>query len=160
MQNTQGILDAPIPGQSLTTPVGANNLPGSAPYEKPPQFVHLNDALEFLWEKLTSPKQAKYLVLMLKKKIPAQYIAQTFLFEGAAKGTWNFDVAQLMAPTAVRMVVSIGALAGVKDMRIKTPDVQNKEFMSQFLDLLDEKEPEPEPKTEMFSGLMGEEDNG
>lgn len=146
------LLDAPVPGQSLTTPVGGNGLPGNSPFEKPPQFANPNDALEYMWNKITDPKKAMNLILMLRKKIPVQYIAQTALFEGAAQGVFSFDVAQLIAPTVVRMIAAVGHLAGVKDIRIKNPDTKQDEFLSQFTDLLNDK-PKTPAKPDVFTGL-------
>ena len=42
--------DAPIPGQSLT------DTPGNAKWEHPPQFVKVDEAAEYIWDRLHEKK--------------------------------------------------------------------------------------------------------
>lgn len=141
--------DAPIPGQSLT------QMPGASPMEYPPQFPDVNDALEFLWEKLTTPKQTTRVLLLLKKDTPVEYIVNTLLFQGVASGKWTVDTALLMYQVVFWQIEAIAKLKGVK-YKDKNPDVQQEEFLSQFTDLLQKPEPaEVTPKSpSVFKGLV------
>lgn len=140
--------DAAIPGQSLTSP------PGSLPMEHPAQFTDVNDALEFLFTKLTLPKQATKLILLLKKGTPVEYIVNTVLFEGVMQGRWTVDVAMLMYQVVFWQVESIAKFKGVKTT-LFNDDPQHEDFLSQFVDLLEEKPSTPAPqKQSPFKGLM------
>ena len=44
------IFDAPAPGQSLT------DTPGNAAWEHPPEFTDVEEASEYLWQKLHEEK--------------------------------------------------------------------------------------------------------
>lgn len=141
------MFDAPVPGQSLTAQ------PGGLPMERPPQFTDPNEALEFLFQKLTMPKKVTQLVVLLKKDIPVEYIVRTALFEGVVQGKWTPDVALLMAQTATWMVESIAKLKGVKTT-LKNKDEKHQEFLENFVDLLDKPSPKSAPISKtLFTGL-------
>ena len=53
MANFDKLLDAPIPGQSLTAEVG------SRPWQQPAKYNTVEDALEFYANKITNPKIKK-----------------------------------------------------------------------------------------------------
>lgn len=148
------VFDAPIPGQSLTQEVG------SAPYESPPQFVEVDDALEYLFDKLSEKRQATRLVLLLKKGVPVEYIVRTILYDGFTKNKWTPDVALLMGRILMAMVISIGYTAGVKNMKLWNPDKEQDEFLDQFLDdgITEEPDLVEQANTGLpseFTGLLG-----
>ena len=132
------LMSAPIPGQSLTT------APGNANWEQPPQFVNAEIALEYIWERITQPKRAYQIGVLLKKGVPAEYIARTLVFTGFANGKWSPDLSLLIARPVLYQVVAIGAMQKVKDIKIfnKRED--------KLLGILTEEDvaapPPPEPK--------------
>src|SRR6185369_1518412 len=100
-------LNAKVPGQSLTM------APGSLPMEKPPLITDVNQAAEYFWDKLHSnPKQITKLVVMLRKGVPAEYIARTILFTAIMHGIMHINTALLVAKVLVKQIVAIGALKG------------------------------------------------
>lgn len=142
--------DAPIPGQSLT------QTPGASPMEHPPQFAKVEDALEYIWDTITTPKYTTQLLLLLKKGMPVEYIVNTVLFTGVAKGAFTVDTALLMYQIVFWQVENIAKLKGVKYEKFN-PDVKQEEFLSQFVDLLDEPAAPKatlSPKSNLFKGLM------
>lgn len=149
------LMSAPIPGQSLTT------APGNANWEQPPQFVNAEIALEYIWERITQPKRAYQIGVLLKKGVPAEYIARTLVFTGFANGKWSPDLSLLIARPVLYQVVAIGAMQKVKDIKIfnKRED--------KLLGILTEEdvaappppEPEPEMEEDMLEGEMEEEDD-
>lgn len=151
------LFSAPVPGQSLTQEVGA------APYEQPPQFADVNDALEHMFEKLSDKRQATRLVILLKKGVPVEYIVRTIVYEGFLKNKWTPDTGLLMSRILMAMIIAIGEAAGVKKMVIFNPDKEQEEFLNQFIDdddLMEEpEEPEVESKFTMLpaelSGVVG-----
>jgi hypothetical protein len=148
------LFNASVPGQSLTKEVG------QAPYERPPQFADVEDALEYVFDKLSSKRGATKLVLLLKRKIPAEYIARTIIYGGFTSNKWTPDVGLLMGRLVLAMVIAIGTQAGVKNMVIFNPDKEQEKFFNDILEMpegMDEsfsQEPEEE-ELSPFSGLMG-----
>lgn len=126
--NATDLFDRPIPGQSLTRP------PKSSPFEHPPQFVDRDKALDVLWDKLTQKREALRIVAMLHKGIPCEAISRTILLAGFMEGKWTVDLVLQMARTLTFMIAAIGTKAGVTDVKIKNPDIEQQEFLSQFID--------------------------
>jgi hypothetical protein len=148
------LFQAPIPGQSLTQEQGG------APFEHPPQFTDPNDALEYMFDKLTEARQVVRLVLMVKKGVPVEYIARAIVFQGFSSGKWTPDVAMLMLRIVMAMIISIVVQKGVKPT-IFNPDKEQKAFLDGFLDMAGDtppvKQEEAAPKgiSEEFTGLLG-----
>lgn len=122
------IFDAAIPGQSLTQPQGASVT------EYPPQYASVDDALEYLLDKLSQRKQVVRIALMLKKGMPVEYLARAILFQGFTSGKWTPDAALLMLRIVMAMIIAIATNAGVKDIKILNEDKKEKEFLDQFID--------------------------
>ncbi len=108
MSNVGGVFDAPIPGQSLT------QAPGSSPIEHPPLFVHLDDALEYMWDKLHKKKALIQLEGLLKSGVPAEALARTMLYQGMCDSKWTVDLALLMFQTVIWQIEAIAKLKGMK----------------------------------------------
>lgn len=103
-----GVFDAPIPGQSLTQPVGG------MPFEHPPQFVRLDDALDFVWDKLHSPKSLVKLIGYLKADTPVELLARTIVYQGLLKNNWTVDVGLLMLQGVMWQIEAIAKLKNIK----------------------------------------------
>lgn len=148
------LLQAPIPGQSLTQE------PGASPYEMPPQHADIQDALEEIWDKLTLPKQVIRLTIILKKGMPVEYLARSILFEGFSKGKWTPDMAFLMLKIVMSMLIAIAVAKGIKP-KIFSPDKDQENFLDQFVDDPDVTKEEPiiqestNDLPEEFTGLLG-----
>ncbi len=108
----------PIPGMGLTTP------PGAMPCQKPPMFVHLDEALEFVWERLTLPQNVgQVLALLSHGELSAQDLADVILMQGFVGGLWTVTLGLLMVKPVWQMVASIGHKAGIKfQSATKKPD--------------------------------------
>ena len=103
--------DAPIPGQSLT------DTPGNAPWEHPPQMTNIHEISLFLFKRLTAPKAAEQIILMLQEGVPAEALARVVLFGGFMEGKWNVDSALLIAQTVLKIIVAVGVKGGVIKLR-------------------------------------------
>jgi hypothetical protein len=119
-------LNAKIPGQSLTM------APGSLPMERPPLLTDPKEAAEYFWDKLHSdPKHIIKLVVMLRKGVPVEYITRTILFTAIMHGIIHINTAMLVAKILFKQIVAIGKLKGVKNMKIKNPDMDFANFVAQ-----------------------------
>ena len=92
----QNSFDASIPGQSLT------NTPGNAAWEHPPQFTDVDEAMNFIMQKLTNVQMAEQVILMLKSKIPVEAITRLIVFGGFTEGKWSVDMAVLLTPLVMQ----------------------------------------------------------
>lgn len=102
-----GSLDAPIPGMSLTHEVGAR------PWQQPPQYPTIEEALDFYLPRLTEPSLAARAVEMIEKNIPLTAIAETLTTGGVMQGLHTVDVAVLINPIIVELLEVMAKSAGV-----------------------------------------------
>jgi hypothetical protein len=121
-------LNAKVPGQSLTM------APGSLPMEKPPLLTDPKQAAEYFWSKLHVPKQIVKLVILLRRGVPAEYIANTLLYTAIIHGIIHINTAMLIGRILIKQIAAIGHLKGVPNMKIKNPDTEMLNFVSQFPD--------------------------
>ena len=107
MQSPNIFLDAPIPGQSLT------GEPGSVPWENPPQYVTLADAVGFYIDRLNNPDAILQLLDALERDIPILTIVNTFTKASLMYGYHTVDVGFLVTPVLVEMIKTIAELNDV-----------------------------------------------
>ena len=119
----QNPFDAPIPGQSLT------DEPGNYPWEHAPQYASVDDAMNFVMKKLSNVNMAEQILIMLKAKIPAEAITRLIVFGGFTEGKWTVDVATLITPLIMQLIVAMGMRAKIPTMRISMQDKSNGQFM-------------------------------
>lgn len=132
--------DAPVPGQSLTTP------PGSAPYEKAPQYVDPDEALEFVWGQVTKPQNAAKILLSLKAGVSVEFITRGLLFQGFTTGKWTPDLVLLMGRPVMSMIVRIAELKGLTDIKIFNDREKSQDIMAGLAQFVKEdKKPEAAP---------------
>ena len=112
--------DTPIPGQSLT------DEPGNYPWEHPPQYVTTDGAADHLWNRMSEPEFAEQIIAMLDAGVPVEAIARTVLFGGFLKGKFSPDVAFIIAEPVMKMIATIGVIAGIKDIKMSMDDITNK----------------------------------
>lgn len=143
------IFDKPIPGQSLTQEMG------SMPFEQPPQYTDIEEALEEIFDKLTSTSKVTELVLTLEQGVPVEMLARTIVFDGFLKGKWTPDMAMLMVRIVAAMIISIAVKKGVSPT-IFNEDTKKKEFMHNILDLEARQGKQVKLESESkFKGLWG-----
>ena len=112
--------DTPVPGQSLT------DTPGNYPWEHPPQYVTTDGAADHLWNRMSEPEFAEQIIAMLDAGVPVEAIGRTVLFGGFLKGKFSPDVAFIIAEPVMKMIATIGVIAGVEDIKMSMDDITNK----------------------------------
>lgn len=146
------VFDAPIPGQSLTTP------PGSSPLEKPPQFARLDEAIDYMWDKFFQKKQLERTIAMIKADIPIAEIAKTITYASVATATISADLAPYLLEWCAMALESIAKRKGISYVT-HAPDTDQIEFMVGMADLLDANEAEKALKTSATSAVKEEKAN-
>ena len=99
--------DAPVPGMSLTHEVGAR------PWQTPPEFVSVEEALDYYIPRLTDTNYMGRLIDIIETKIPLTSIADTLTLGGVMQGLHTIDVAVLVNPILVELMEGIAKNAEV-----------------------------------------------
>ena len=113
--------NAPIPGQGLT------DEPGNYPWEHPPQFPEIEDAADFIYERLSDPKQLKRLLTMMRIGVPIEALVKVITFSGFLEGKFTVDVARLLEPIVAMQIMSKAQVAQVP-AKINLEDTEDTEF--------------------------------
>lgn len=99
--------DVPVPGMSLTHEVGAR------PWQTPPEFVSIEEALDYYIPRLTDTNYMGRLIDIIETKIPLTSIADTLTLGGVMQGLHTIDVAVLVNPILVELMEGIAKNAEV-----------------------------------------------
>jgi hypothetical protein len=101
-------LDAPIPGQGMTAPLGGR------PWQQPPKFSTPEKALSFYVGKFTQEGQVDQLLDILELGVPVDTLVDTVQLGGVMEGLHSVDVGIIIAPALVEAVSKIAEKAGVE----------------------------------------------
>ena len=155
--------DYPIPGQGMTAEVG------SRPWQNPPQYTTVEQALEFYIPRLVSDDIYDSLLDSMGLGIPLTTMADSMQSIAVMQGLHTIDVGILAMPVIIEMLAFIGDDAGVDyvlgtdapidDDKISKSKVAlaMKKMREKLPEALEEKEEEPMEKIESEpqpSGLM------
>ena len=113
--------NTPIPGQGLT------DEPGNYPWEHPPQFPAIEDAADFIYDRLSDPKQLKRLLTMMRIGVPIEALVKVITFSGFLEGKFTVDVAKLLEPIVAMQIMSKAQVAEVP-AKITLEDTEDTEF--------------------------------
>ena len=106
----RGGFDAPIPGESLTSsPDNAKS------WERPPQYVNEDKAMEALYLLLTDQDKLPSLINLIDSGTPIDEIAQVILYQGYTAGQYNPDLMLAMIEPAIYLLIAIADYAEIKD---------------------------------------------
>ena len=92
VEDNQVPFDAPIPGESLTAELG------SRPWQSPPQFATVEQALDYYLPRLQSDEVAEQLVDVLEMGIPVTTVANSMQLGAVMEGKHSVDVGMLVLP--------------------------------------------------------------
>jgi hypothetical protein len=100
-------LDAPIPGQSLTAPLGER------PWQSPPQYVDAEDALEYYIPKILDPAYTDRLLDILETGVPITVLVNTLQTAMVMEGKHTIDVGVLVMPVLIELIELVAMNAGI-----------------------------------------------
>jgi len=105
----------PIPGQSLT-----NSVDNPYPWESPPRFTKVNEALGFITESILGDEERLIGVLEIlgSQELAIAEIAQLILEDGFRKGYFNPDMMLLLAEPVMVVLMALSERAGFGDYEI------------------------------------------
>ncbi len=115
----RGLMQGPIPGQSLTSDPAS-----PAPYEKAPKFTNVHEANQYLWTYVTDAEIYPALMQALSNETPIMQIVQVVLFQEFQEGNVNPDLMLMLAEPLAYMLI---ALAERLDIDFKIDDEEDEE---------------------------------
>ncbi len=117
LQEHFSLMNAPIPGQSLT-----NDPENPYPWEKAPEFTVLQEAIDFLFVTLTEEAALEGLVESAMQGGTIMELTRLVLFKGFTDGKWNPDLFLLLVEPTAYMIMGILERAGVSDYIVMDDD--------------------------------------
>ena len=105
---TRSMFEAPVPGQSLTKE------PGKYPWESPPQFNNIDEAMQHYLNRFQDEKVMFNLFSLMEAKVPVTSIAESMILHGFAEGLYNPDVGMLVANDLMEVLVAMAEEADIK----------------------------------------------
>lgn len=102
------MFDRPIPGQSLTT------TPKNAPYERPPEVVDPEQALQIHLDRLTNPDTMEDAIYFLEIGVDLVTLVEGILRSAVMSGIHTVDVSLIIAPVIHEYIKSTADLLGIE----------------------------------------------
>jgi hypothetical protein len=150
--------DAPIPGMAMTHGLG------DRPWQQPPQYNTIEEAIEFYIPRLADNKFAQRMLDIIERGVPITSLAETMTLGGVMQGLHTIDLAILLNPILVEFMEGMAKQAEI-DYKLGDTDDDEKEpdgFVlreamqslqkTDIEDIDDEEKEEPEEKPS--GGLM------
>jgi len=91
-------IDAPIAGQSLTAELGGR------PWQQPPQYSTVEEALDYYVGRLTHPDMQEELMSTIELGAPLTVVANAIQAAGVMEGKHTLDVGTLSIPVLVEVM--------------------------------------------------------
>ena len=151
------LLDAPIPGMSLTHELGAR------PWQQPAQFPTVDATIEYYMDRMATEEFMEQVVEVLELGVPVTTIANTMQMSGVMEGKHSIDVGMLTIPLIMEMLMLIAENAGIdyddgleEERSEQTSDARLEMVRQEMQGRIEEVEEEPEvdEPTEEPKGLM------
>ena len=95
------MLEAPIPGQSLT------ELPRNAPYERPAEYDTVEETLSYYMKKVVEEETIDDIVVLFQVGMDLSSFCKTLVMSGAMKGLHTVETGMLAAPMLGTFVKSV-----------------------------------------------------
>jgi len=100
--------DAPIAGMSLTAEVG------SRPWQNPPKYATVDEALNHYMPRITSPSMTEELLDIMELGVPVTSMADTIQMSGVMEGLHTIDVGVLITPVIMEMLAYMAEREGIE----------------------------------------------
>lgn len=108
MAGNEVILDAPIPGQSLT------DEPGNRPWRRPYRFSTVDEAVEFYMPMFADATFTTLLSEQMENGVPLTTISEILTTSNVMEGNHSIDVAVLVSPILIEAMQYVADEAGIK----------------------------------------------
>ena len=151
------MIDAPIAGQSLTAELG------NRPWQKPPQYTTVEEALDFYIPRLTDVETQDDLMNVIELGIPLTTIADALQSGGTMDGKHTIDVGILIIPVLIETLAYLAEEQGVEYVtgtEKEVSDTPSSSTVALAIKKIKEKSDEPQEIEEPEVELEPEEPSG
>ena len=100
--------DRPTPGMSLTAELG------NRPWQQPPQYSTVEEALQWYIPRLINPEMLDQLLDVMESGLPLTAIANAMQTGGVMEGKHSLDVGILIMPVLIETMAYLAEEAGIK----------------------------------------------
>ena len=107
MEADAAYLNRPIAGMSLTTE------PGNRPWEKPPQLVTIEDAIDYYTKRILDPESHDSVLDTLETGLPVLNLANLLTKTSVMNGVHTIDVSVLVTPVVEELIKTVADIHGV-----------------------------------------------
>ena len=107
-------INAPIPGQSLTAPLG------DRPWQKPARFSQPDVALAFYVDRITKEDRANNMLDILENGVPVDVLVDIMQQGGVMEGVHSLDTGIIIAPALVEVISSMADNVGIEYTKFST----------------------------------------
>ncbi len=101
MKQREVQIDAPIPGMSLTAPVGGR------PWQQPPQMATVEESIDYYITKIMDREFLPELLTIIELGVPLTTIANSFQLASVMEGKHSIDVGVLVLPVLVELMITV-----------------------------------------------------
>jgi len=101
-------IDAPIPGQSLTSELG------NRPWENPPQYTTVEEALEYYIPRILNPALRNDMLNVLEMGVPVTTFANALQISAVMEGKHTIDVGVLVLPVLIEAISYVADMEGIE----------------------------------------------
>jgi len=101
------LFTAPIPGQSLT------DEPQNRPYERPPETVDPEDALQRHISRINKPEVLDNVLDLMEMGIPINVLTESMLTSAVMAGIHTVPISMIIAPVIHEQLLTIAKEAGI-----------------------------------------------
>tara|TARA_X000001388_G_scaffold50573_1_gene36559 strand:+ start:988 stop:1509 length:522 start_codon:yes stop_codon:yes gene_type:complete len=132
-------LDAPIAGQGLTHELG------NRPWQQPPQFSTVEEAIQFHIPRIIDPDMQEDLMNVIETGVPLTVIAETLQSGAVMQGKHTVDVGILIIPVLMETLAYLAEEQGVKynmGTKLKTDDTPSESSIALALNKIRKKREE------------------
>ena len=148
-ERNEPLLDAPIPGMSMTHEVGAR------PWQQPSKYNTVEEASRYYITRMQDKTFTDMLINVLEMGVPVTTLANTIQLSSVMQGLHNIDVGILVLPVIMETIILTADTAGIeyntgldKDDTVAI-DSKNSEILSTIGKLGDLVEEEDDEDMEM-----------
>jgi len=108
VETREPMIDAPIAGQSLTAELG------NRPWQQPPQYTTVEEALQYYVPRLTNPEMLDDLFNVMETGIPLTTLANAIQSSGVMEGKHSLDVGILILPELMETMAYLAEESGIE----------------------------------------------
>tara|TARA_Y100000593_G_C4170352_1_gene266647 strand:+ start:122 stop:631 length:510 start_codon:yes stop_codon:yes gene_type:complete len=158
-ERNEPLLDAPIPGMSMTHEVGAR------PWQQPSKYNTVEEASRYYITRMQDKNFTDMLINVLEMGVPVTTLANTIQLSSVMQGLHNIDVGMLVLPVIMETIILTADTAGIeyntgldKDDTVAI-DSKNSEILStigKLGDLVEEEEEDEDMEMPVEEELMEE----